>query len=63
MADCELCGAMKVTVRQVLMGRAHVSACIRCTEKLGLEPTKTAPGLKIAGSRNNFAPKPRRKMT
>ena len=61
MADCELCGAMKVSVRQVLMGRANVSACMRCIEKLGLEPKKTAPGLKMAGSKNNFTPKPRRK--
>ncbi len=45
MADCELCGAMKVSTRSVIMGRAEVQACKRCTEKLGLEEKKTAPGL------------------
>ncbi len=45
MADCELCGAMKVGVRQVPMGKAIVSACSRCTEKMNLGPKETAPGL------------------
>jgi len=44
-ADCELCGAMKVGVRQVPMGKAIVSACSRCTEKMNLGPKETAPGL------------------
>lgn len=45
MADCELCGAMKVATRSVLMGRAEVQACKRCTEKLGLQEKVIAPGL------------------
>ena len=45
MADCELCGATKVSTRSVIMGRAEVQACKRCIEKLGLEEKKTAPGL------------------
>ena len=45
MADCELCGAMKVGVRQVPMGKAIVSACSRCIEKMNLGPKETAPGL------------------
>ena len=48
MADCELCGAMKVGVRQVPMGKTVVSACSRCVEKMGLAPKQVAPGLKIA---------------
>ena len=42
MADCELCGAIKVSTRSVIMGRAEVQACKRCIEKLGLEEKKTA---------------------
>lgn len=52
MADCELCGAMKVGTRNVLMGRAEVQACTRCIEKLGLEQKKVAPGLAAAKGTN-----------
>ena len=38
MADCELCGAMKVSVRHVKMGKAEVAACARCSEKMNLGP-------------------------
>ena len=48
MADCELCGAMKVGVRQVPMGKTVVSACSRCVEKMGLVPKQVAPGIKMA---------------
>ena len=48
MADCELCGAMKVSTRPVLMGKAQVQACKRCTEKMGLDEKKVAPGLSQA---------------
>ncbi len=51
MADCELCGAMKVGVKQIPLGKAIVSACSKCVEKMGLAPKETAPGLKIAQSR------------
>ena len=53
MADCELCGAMKVGVRQVPMGKTVVSACSRCVEKLGLAPKQVAPGLNIANKMNS----------
>ena len=53
MADCELCGAIKVSVRQVTMGKAVVSACSRCIDKLGLAPKQVAPGVKIANSPTN----------
>ena len=52
MADCELCGAMKVGTRNVMMGRAQVQACTRCIEKLGLEQKKVAPGLAAAKGTN-----------
>mgnify|MGYP001162574259 FL=1 len=48
MADCELCGAINVSVRQVTMGKAIVSACARCIDKMGLAPKQVAPGIKIA---------------
>jgi uncharacterized protein (TIGR00270 family) len=45
MGDCELCGAMNVGTRQISMERAHVQACKRCTDKMGLNEAKMAPGL------------------
>jgi len=53
MADCELCGAMKVGTRSVTMGRAQVDACKRCVEKMGLVEKKVAPGLQKARSGTN----------
>ena len=55
MADCELCGAMKVGVKQVPMGKTVVSACSRCVEKMGLAPKEVAPGLKIVQNRQTTA--------
>ena len=55
MGDCELCGAMKVGTRSVVMGKATVQACKRCSDKMGLEPKKVAPGL--AQMRSGSAPK------
>lgn len=55
MADCELCGAMKVSVRHVKMGKAEVAACARCSDKMNLGPKETAPGLARAQS---MAPRP-----
>ena len=52
MADCELCGAMKVSVRHVQMGKAEVTACARCYDKMNLGPKETAPGLARAQSIN-----------
>jgi uncharacterized protein (TIGR00270 family) len=37
MGACELCGAEKVGTRAVKMGRAVISACSRCIEKMNLE--------------------------
>ena len=45
MADCELCGAIRVGTRAVIMGRAEVQACKRCIEKMGLEEKKVAPAV------------------
>jgi len=53
MADCELCGAMKVGTRSMTMGKAQVDACKRCIEKMGLEEKKVAPGLQKARSSTN----------
>lgn len=50
MADCELCGAMKVGVKHVKTGRTEVAACSRCIEKLNLGPKPVAPGLARAFS-------------
>ncbi|MBT60378.1 MAG: hypothetical protein CMA63_02345 [Euryarchaeota archaeon] len=58
MADCELCGAMKVSVRRVTMGRAEVAACTRCTEKMNLGPKEVAPGLAKARSSSSRAASP-----
>lgn len=57
MGDCELCGAMKVGTRQVKMGKAMVSGCARCVEKMGLAPKQVAPGLaKAQTSTRNSKP-------
>ena len=50
MADCELCGAMKVGTRAVIMGRAEVQACKGVLKKMGLAEKKVAPGLAKARS-------------
>ncbi|MBQ59226.1 MAG: hypothetical protein CMA66_01605 [Euryarchaeota archaeon] len=62
MGECEVCGAMKVGTKQIMMGKAQVYACTRCVEKLGLAPKEEAPGIKMSRARTSFsAPKPRRK--
>ncbi len=53
MADCELCGAMKVSTRSVIMGKAEVQACKRCSERMGLDEKKVAPGIAQARSGTN----------
>lgn len=45
MGECELCGAVKVAVRQLPMGKTTVTACSRCSDKLNLVPKQEAPGL------------------
>ena len=60
MGECELCGAVKVSVRRVQTGKTEVTACSRCVEKLNLGPKGEAPGLARARS-FNASPPPRRK--
>jgi uncharacterized protein (TIGR00270 family) len=55
MGECELCGAVKVSVRQVRTGKTEVLACSRCTEKLNLGPKGEAPGLQKARNRSGGA--------
>jgi len=59
MGECELCGAVKVGVRQVRTGKTEVLACSRCIEKLNLGPKGEAPGLQQA--RRSGAPSSTRK--
>jgi len=62
MGECEVCGAMKVGTKPIMMGKAQVHACMRCVEKLGLAPKEEAPGIKMSRTRTPFAgPKPRKK--
>lgn len=61
MGECEVCGAMKVSTRTVMMGKANVHACLRCVDKLGLGPKEVAPGLKMSHSRSNSSFKPKRR--
>jgi putative transcription factor len=56
MGECELCGAVKVSVRQVRTGKTEVLACSRCTEKLNLGPKGVAPGLQQARNRAGSSP-------
>jgi len=49
MGDCELCGAMKVSTREVKTGKASVMACLRCSERFDVQkkpatPTRTSGG-------------------
>jgi uncharacterized protein (TIGR00270 family) len=50
LGDCELCGAMKVSVRSVKTGKTEVTACARCVDKMNLIPKTVAPGLAKARS-------------
>ncbi|HII44932.1 MAG TPA: TIGR00270 family protein [Candidatus Poseidoniaceae archaeon] len=61
MGECEICGAMNVGVRLVLMGKTNVYACQRCVEKLGLASNKVAPGIKQSLTRQVKTTKSRRK--
>tara|TARA_B100000965_G_scaffold174520_1_gene145650 strand:+ start:2457 stop:2942 length:486 start_codon:yes stop_codon:yes gene_type:complete len=61
MSECEICGAMKVSTKSVIMGKAHVNACMRCVEKLGLNPKQVAPGIKISQNRTNTPFKSKRR--
>ncbi|MBK71304.1 MAG: hypothetical protein CMB43_02595 [Euryarchaeota archaeon] len=61
MGECEVCGAMNVGVRLVLMGKTNVFACQRCVEKLGLATKEVAPGLSRPSFRQGKTTKSRRK--
>ncbi len=60
MGECELCGAVKVTVKRVRTGKTEVTACERCIDKMNLAPKSEAPGLQRARSIAR-PPSPRRK--
>ena len=53
MGECELCGAVKVGVKQVRTGKTEVLACSRCIDKLNLGPKGEAPGLQHARRTNS----------
>lgn len=50
MADCELCGATKVSTREHRVNKAMLAICPRCIEQLNLQPKEEAPGLSRARS-------------
>lgn len=43
--ECELCGAVKVTVHEVKMGRATVLSCVRCMNRSGTKAMTPAHGI------------------
>ncbi len=55
MGDCEVCGAMNVSTRIMLMGRAEVSLCTRCQEKTSSAQKGVAPGLAISQKPRTFS--------
>ena len=48
MADCELCGATKVTTREHRVNKAMLAICQKCIVQLNLQPKQEAPGLSRA---------------
>ncbi len=59
MGECELCGAVKVSVKRVRTGKTEVAACERCIAKMNLAPKVEAPGLRRARAMPR-APSPRK---
>lgn len=57
MAECELCGAMKVGVKEIKVKNVFVLACSRCQEKHAPSNTKQAPGIAMANTRSFNLPK------
>lgn len=53
MGECELCGAVKVGVRNVRTGKTEVSACTKCIDRMNLMPKSEAPGLVQARQTTN----------
>ena len=60
MGECELCGAVKVSVKRVQTGKTEVAACSRCIDKMNLGPKAEAPGIQRSRSFAT-APKPKKK--
>lgn len=63
MADCELCGATKVSTREHRVNKAMLAICQRCIGQLNLQPKQEAPGLSRARSspqRSSQAPRSKR---
>lgn len=56
MGDCELCGAMKVSTREVKTGRASVMACMRCSERFDVQKKSSTPSRPLNSS--SFKPRP-----
>ena len=50
MADCELCGAPKVSTRAHRVNNAMLAICHRCISPINLQPKQEAPGLTRARS-------------
>ena len=57
MAECELCGAMKVGVKEIKVKNVFVLACSRCQEKHAPSNSKQAPGIAMANQRSFNLPK------
>lgn len=58
MGDCELCGAMKVSTREVKTGKASVMACLRCSERFDVQKkqvtqTRTPGGQRFKPRQSN----------
>ena len=75
MADCELCGATKVSTREHRVNKAMLAICQRCIAQLNLQPKQEAPGLSRArttpqrssqrsrSTRNNLMNKSEKELT
>jgi uncharacterized protein (TIGR00270 family) len=60
MADCELCGATKVSTREHRVNKAMLAICQRCIGQLNLQPKQEAPGLSRARSTPQRSSQPSR---
>ena len=60
MADCELCGATKVTTREHRVNKAMLAICQRCVSQLNLQPKQEAPGLSRARATSSRPPQTHR---
>ena len=60
MADCELCGATKVSTREHRVNKAMLAICQKCVSQLNLQPKQEAPGLSRARSTPQRSSQPSR---